>query len=163
MAESRDLPTAAPAAPVADRARVLVGLDGSAESLAALRWALDDAQFRQADVEIIACWYPPLLADSTGYGLISPDELAADVQRQLDAALASVSAEVDRARSQGRSITGRLLDGEPGPILVGESKGAAVLVVGRGRGGLARVLLGSVSRHVVSHAECPVVVVPAGV
>jgi nucleotide-binding universal stress UspA family protein len=59
-------------------------------------------------------------------------------------------------------VTGRLLEGAPGPTLVSESKGAALVVVGRrGRGGLTRLLLGSVSRHVADHAECPVVVVTA--
>jgi nucleotide-binding universal stress UspA family protein len=59
-------------------------------------------------------------------------------------------------------VTGRLLEGAAGPTLETESKDAAVVVVGRrGRGGLTRLLIASVSRHVTDHAECPVVVVPA--
>ena len=52
--------------------------------------------------------------------------------------------------------------GEPGPVLVAESVGAALLVVGtREHAGIGRLLSGSVSHYCLSHAECPVVAVPA--
>jgi nucleotide-binding universal stress UspA family protein len=146
-----------------DRDRVVVGLDGSAESLAALRWAIAEARHRHADVDVITCWYPPLVAVASGYqiGFLEADEYSAGARYALDAALASVAADVEEAAADGRSVAGRLLEGAPGPTLVSESKDAAVIVVGRrGRGGLSRLLLGSVSRHVADHAECPVVVVP---
>ena len=147
-----------------DRERVVVGVDGSAESLAALRWALAEGRYRRADVDIVTCWYPPLVAEASGYavGLLDADEYAARAQHVLDDAVASVAADVEEAHAEGRSVGGRLLEGAPGPRLVTESKDAAVIVVGRrGRGGLSRLLLGSVSRHVADHAHCPVVVVSA--
>jgi nucleotide-binding universal stress UspA family protein len=147
-----------------DRERVVVGVDGSSASLAALRWAVSEAGHRHADVEVIACWYPPLVAEASGYqiGFLEPDELSARAREALDVALAEVAAGVDQAAAEGRSVTGRLLEGDPGQALVTESKDATVVVVGRrGRGGLSRLLLGSVSRYVADHAECPVVVAPA--
>jgi nucleotide-binding universal stress UspA family protein len=149
-----------------DRERVVVGVDGSAESLAAARWAVGEARYRHADVEIITCWYPPLVAEAAGYqvGFLDTDKYAAKARQVLEGAVASVTADADERCVEGPSVTGRLLEGAPGATLVRESKGAALVVVGRrGRGGLSRVLLGSVSRHVVDHAACPVVVVPAQV
>ena len=56
----------------------------------------------------------------------------------------------------------KIVEGDADEGLVREAAGADLLVVGsRGRSGIASVLLGSVSRHVVSHAPCPVVVVKA--
>ena len=147
-----------------ERERVVVGVDGSAESLAAARWAMTEARHRHADVDIITCWYPPLVAEASGYqvGFLDADGYAARARQSLDATVASLASDADEARGEGRSVTGRLLEGAPGPTLVSESKGAALVVVGRrGRGGLTRLLLGSVSRHVADHAECPVVVVTA--
>jgi nucleotide-binding universal stress UspA family protein len=54
------------------------------------------------------------------------------------------------------------LRGEPGPVLVRESKGAQLLVIGtREHVGLGRLLVGSISHYCLSHASCPVVAVPA--
>ena len=56
--------------------------------------------------------------------------------------------------------TDRWVDIDAGDALVAESESAELVVVGsHGRSGLKAALLGSVSRHVVSHAACPVVVV----
>jgi nucleotide-binding universal stress UspA family protein len=146
-----------------ERDRVVVGVDGSPGSLSALRWALCEARYRAADVDVITCWYPPLMAEMSGYALayMTPEEMCFGARYALDRALASVEAEIDQAAAEGRAVSGRLLEGAPGPALVTESKGAALVVVGRrGHSGLTRFLLGSVSRHVADHSECPAVVVP---
>lgn len=66
-------------------------------------------------------------------------------------------------RERGLSVEVAVRDGEPGPAIVEEARewGADLIVVGsRGHTGLVRLIAGSVSRHVVDHAPCPVEVVP---
>jgi hypothetical protein len=60
---------------------------------------LSEAGHRHADVDVIACWYPPLVAEAIGYeiGFLEPDELSATAREALDVALASVAAAVDQA------------------------------------------------------------------
>ena len=146
-----------------ERDRIVVGVDGSACALAALRWALDEARRRRADLELVTSWHAPYLAEASGYGLIylSPEELSAEARMVQDQALEHLAPEVAAAREAGCRIDSRLLEGPPGPVLVTESKGAKMVVVGRrGHGALTRLLLGSVSRHVTTHATCPVIVIP---
>ena len=146
-----------------ERHRIVVGVDGSAGALAALRWGLDEARQRRADLEVVTSGHAPYLAEASGYGLIylSPAELIAEARVVQDQALDQLAPEVAAARAAGCRIDSRLLEGPPGPALVTESKGAEMLVVGRrGHGPLTRLLLGSVSRHVTTHATCPVVVIP---
>jgi nucleotide-binding universal stress UspA family protein len=143
--------------------RIVVGVDGSTGSHEALRWAIEDAKRRASDLEILICWHPPFLAEASGYGVafLSPDELTAEARAQLENALGPVRADLEAIGALGHTVTTRLVEGAPGPNLVTESKGAALVIVGRrGHSGLARLVMGSVSRYVVTHAACPVVVVP---
>jgi len=60
-------------------------------------------------------------------------------------------------------IERRVVEGRPAAVLVNESQGADLLVVGsRGHGGFAGLLLGSVSQQCAHHAACPVVIVHRG-
>jgi nucleotide-binding universal stress UspA family protein len=71
----------------------------------------------------------------------------------------------DQAQSLGIRATFLVWLGEAGPSVVAaaEAEGADLIVVGsHGRAGVARLLLGSVSDHVIRHASCPVLVVPPG-
>ena len=146
-----------------DRVRVVVGVDGSAGSVGALRWGLEEARRLGADVDAILCWYPPAMAMGNAYApvYLAPETLLGGAQDLLDLTLSVLATEIRQAKAEGRRVDGRLLDGPAAETLVREAKGAALLVVGRrGHGGLSRLLLGSVSRHVVAHATCPTVVVP---
>jgi nucleotide-binding universal stress UspA family protein len=146
-----------------ERDRVVVGVDGSVGSQVALRWALDEAHRRHADLEIVTCWHPPDVAGASEYAEanLSCDDLTADTRSELDRVLHAVNDDINALIAHGSDVTSRLLEGPPGPRLVTESKGAAMLVVGRrGHGALVRLILGSVSSHVSDYATCPVVVVP---
>ena len=91
-------------------------------------------------------------------------DLAGQLGAESDAARGALEAAVSEAlgTDPGIAVEQKLVEGEAGDALVGESESAELLVVGsHGRSGLKAALLGSVSRHVVSHAACPVVVVKA--
>ena len=146
-----------------ERHRIVVGIDGSAGSTAALRQALVEAQLRHVDVEVVNCWQPPVMAVSSGFAspYLGPDDMSAGSQRVLDESMHAVAGTVEELAFVGLHVTPRPLEGPAGITLVTEAKGADLLVVGRrGHAGLAHLVLGSVSRYVVAHAPCPVLVVP---
>lgn len=132
---------------------IVVGIDGSDHSLAALRWAVDEARLRGVPLRPVATFSIGFL--STGYevALPDPEDLRAATQTMLDAALDSVDHE-------GVEVDSRVVEGHPGEVLISMGEEADMIVVGsRGRGGFVGVLLGSVTTNVVNHATCPVVVV----
>jgi nucleotide-binding universal stress UspA family protein len=88
---------------------------------------------------------------------------AGAVDRVLES---SVTRAIQEQDEQGRQhhveIIRQAIEGHPAEVLLGAATSSDLLVVGyRGHGGFIGALLGSVSRHVVTHARCPVVVVPA--
>ncbi len=136
---------------------IVVGVDGSAHSLDALRWAADEARRRGSSLRVVAVFNAPIM--STGYEVVAPDpsDLAAASSTMLDAA-------VDTVRSDGEldgvSVATEVLEGHAGERLIELSQDADLVVVGaRGHGGFVGLLLGSVTNHLVNHAACPVVVV----
>lgn len=136
--------------------RIVVGIDGSNASDAALRFAADEARRRHADLDVVYAWsarqHAPI---PVGVGADYVDELSGHSRDWLDSVASSLQAEgLPR-------VDAILTGGDPAEALVRLSTGADMLVVGtRGRGAIASTLLGSVSRHVLHHAKCPVVVVP---
>ncbi|MGE0877721.1 MAG: universal stress protein [Acidimicrobiia bacterium] len=143
-------------------ATIVVGVDGSQNSHAALRWALEEANLRKVSVEAIAAWTPPALAfpmPETGAPLYVDDEVIEATKKMLEDAVAEAHQEGDAA---GVAVEAKVVRGAPGQVLLEASKSADLLVVGaRGHGGFAELLLGSVSSQCVHHASCPVVVVRA--
>ncbi|ABK03134.1 UspA domain protein [Arthrobacter sp. FB24] len=133
---------------------IVVGVDGSEPSLAALQWAVDEAKLRGGKVRVITAWhYPPVPSTVEDSG--SNDSFHAAERLQSDA-LAAVAAE-------GTDITGMLVRDAPATALMDAAKDADLLIVGsRGHGGFAGLLLGSVSSHVAHHASCPVLIVRPG-
>ncbi len=136
---------------------IIVGVDGSENSLDALRWAATEARLRDCQLRIVGTFSTPIM--STGYEVAVPDptDLEAASNTMLEAA-------VDRVRATG-DLDGvgchiSVVEGHAGERLIALSRGADLLVVGsRGHGGFMGLLLGSVTTYVVNHAECPVVVV----
>jgi nucleotide-binding universal stress UspA family protein len=135
---------------------IVVGVDGSAPSIEALRWAVAQAQLTGSTLRAVTVWTFP--DEPTPFGIVpelppEPDQLAPALA-ELEAVVAEAA-----AATPGLQVTAQVLRGRAAPVLVGASEGAALLVVGsRGRGGLAETLLGSVSEYCVRHARCPVVV-----
>jgi len=175
-------------------ARVVVGVDGSRGSQAALRWALGEARLRRAPVHVVLAWrYHPTGTDpgANTIGALrgpvgdtvagAPATIASDigvsdeesVGVHRSAAEASVNALVESvvtaacnlARAERHAdtppVTYEAREGHPAKVLLDAVRPADMLVVGsRGHGEFVGVVLGSVSHHVVTHAACPVVVVP---
>ena len=138
--------------------RIVVGVDGSDNANAAVRWAAHEAALRGASLTVLHVWQ--LLTVPLGYVTEDAlDAIAAGAQQVLNAA-------VEEARTEAPEIEveGKLVQGSPPATMLAEAKGAAMLVVGRrGHGGFAGLLLGSVSNQMVHHPPCPVVVVPGPV
>ena len=132
--------------------RIVVGIDDSQGSNAALEWAIDEADLHRAELTVVHAWSYP-------YGLDSPAATVRDVMR-VDAACALDRA-VDRANSRGGArVDSRLIEGNAAESILEAAEGADLIVVGsRGRGGLRSLLLGSVSSAVIHHTHCPTVVV----
>ena len=148
--------------------RIVVGVDGSAPSDAALRWAAQEASMHHVALtvlHVLPCGLPgwgmgyamaPLPQD---YGEMQEEE----GQRVLEAALRVI----DETVAPGRlaQVRSELVFASPVPTLVDVSKDAQMIVVGsRGQGAWRRGLFGSVSTGLVHHAHCPVAVIhdPAG-
>ncbi|MEV8516099.1 universal stress protein [Dactylosporangium sp. NPDC051484] len=144
---------------------VVVGFDGSPQSVKAVAWAAGDAARRRRDLRVVhAVQWPPAHGPSPGP---MPAPYERGVLRAAEQVLADGVARA-RAVAPGLSVTGDLPLRQPAAALVAASEHAGVVVVGhRGRGGFAGLLLGSVGVELAAHAACPVVVVrrtdvPAG-
>lgn len=134
---------------------LLVGVDGSPDSMAALRWAVAEAPRRAATVVAVlvrAVPEPGCLVDALA--------LPADSGDPWPAAVPAVRREV--AKIAGVAL--EVLDGEPSSVLVARSADAQLLVLGaRGGDVPRRLLLGSVAERCSRLARCPTVVVRATV
>jgi nucleotide-binding universal stress UspA family protein len=141
------------------RERVVVGVDGSDQSMAALRWALAEGAARKAVVQVVHAWSAPMI-----YGPVS-GVTGSDVGVIEGGARRMVDDMVDRAVAGASpvDVERTAVPGGPASSLVDAADDADLVVVGRrGLGGFSRLLLGSVSEHVARHAGCPVVVIPTG-
>jgi nucleotide-binding universal stress UspA family protein len=134
--------------------RVVVGIDGSARSLDAMRWAAAEARARDAELEVVHAWRLPMVTTPPLGALpATVSALEESGRAVLDAALA------DPALT-GVRVAGHLTPGFATRALLERAEGADLLVAGtRGRGRVTAALLGSVSRQLLHHAGCPVVVI----
>lgn len=138
-------------------AGIVVGIDGSENSIDALRWGAQEARLRGSVLHAVTSFAPGLL--STGYEMALPDpaDFAAASATMLHAAVDTVREDTDL---DGIDIVTEVIEGHAGEVLINLSEKADLLVVGsRGRGGFVGVLMGSITNHVVNHSKCPVVVV----
>ena len=142
----------------------MVGVDGSDASHDALRWAAEEAQLRSTALVALHAWsfVPAQPIGDPGMLAVPAGDLAGQLNAENDAAQIGLDQAVEDALGGGSDVEleRRLVEGDAGEALVAASKDAELVVVGsHGRSGFKAALLGSVSRHVVDHAACPVVVV----
>lgn len=139
--------------------QIVVGVDGSESSRAALHWAYDEAAHHGASLTAVATWNPPAMPMTAPYGSLPPEDYEAQPRKEALALLERFIADLDE-RTPVVDARTSIEQGNPAKVLIERSKQADLLVVGsRGHGGFAGMLLGSVSQHLVAHADCPVVVV----
>lgn len=135
------------------RPRIVVGVDGSAESRSALRWAQRIAIAEHAAIDVVGAWAWPTVMGIAGTPLDYSPKL--DIEKELTEAVDEVYG-ADRPAD----LVVRAVQGGAAHVLVDASRGALMVIVGsRGIGGFMGLLLGSVSGHVAEHAHCPVLVV----
>lgn len=134
--------------------RIVVGVDGSESSKAALRWAAKLSPSIGGTIEAVVAWeYPMMLGWEGGIpDWWRPDD---DAKKILEETLEEVF-----GKTPPKGLVGSVRQGHPTTILLDASKGAQMLIVGsRGHGGFVGLLLGSVSSACAEHATCPVLVV----
>lgn len=133
---------------------IIVGVDGSETSHTALQWALDHAS--TDDTVVVAnAWSIP-----AAVGLEMPVASIVDYEVAAHRMVTDLVADLE-VDDDGPKVTTHVGSGSAGKMLADLSAYADLVVVGsRGYGGVRSILLGSVSNHVVHHANCPVVVVP---
>lgn len=136
--------------------KVVVGVDGSPGSRAALSWARAEARQWQVPLVAVEAWeFSPLLFTSDVP--VQLDELRETVRAHLHDQVADVIGE-----DTDVAVEAVVVEDAPVPAVLSQVGPDSLLVVGsRGRGGFTGLLLGSVSQQLTQHAPCPVVVVRA--
>jgi nucleotide-binding universal stress UspA family protein len=138
--------------------RIVVGVDGSSSSRAALRWAVRQATFTGGTIDAVMAWQIPMMLQSYGWAPIGAEEAVdfeAEAKRTIEA---MVSEEVEPASQH--LVTSHVVNGHPAQVLLEAASHADLLVVGsRGHGAFTEALLGSVGQYCVHHAHCPVLII----
>jgi nucleotide-binding universal stress UspA family protein len=135
--------------------RTLVGVDGSANSLAALRWAVEFAA-AGSTVVVVQVWDASPLA-------VGADEFFFPDASAIAATRFNVLVDDFESDAEAKSVTldRRFLHGRPRDVLAEEAASVDMVVAGvRGHGAVAATLLGSVSTSLLHHLDRPFVVVP---
>jgi nucleotide-binding universal stress UspA family protein len=133
------------------RHRIVVGVNGSNSSIDALQWAGRIGAAIGVEIDAVMSWEVSRDHEfSSGPGY----RPTRDAERRLTGALAAAFGKVNPA-----GLRALVRQGRAARVLVEAGKDAEMLVVGsRGHGGIAGLLLGSVSTYCAQHASCPVVV-----
>ncbi|MEV7693727.1 universal stress protein [Microbacterium sp. NPDC089189] len=127
---------------------VIVGVDGSEVSDAAVTFAADEAARAGETLTVVSTWMPVAVAGDFG---VYPDLYLADLNGITASGVDRV-VEAVRAAHPDLDVHTHVTEGDPATVIVEQSAGARLVVVGsHGRGAFARFLLGSVSEEVVAH------------
>lgn len=131
---------------------LVVGIDGSASSRAALAWAFEEADLRRCALRAVAVWQPPVFSLHRG------DTLFHAERRLLSETTAGWSEKYPDVR-----LTHEVCIGSAVETLADAAEHALAVVVGRrGQGGYTGMRVGSVVHGLLHRAHCPVVTVTAG-
>ncbi|MDO5634024.1 MAG: universal stress protein [Micrococcus sp.] len=160
MAEQPTVSTQDPAKQGAHDLGIVVGVDGSEQSISAARWAQREAGARELPLTLATAYTVPAFwgyaADIGAAGLPDDTSLGEGVRAMLESV-------VEKLDPEGVQPQLRVEVGDAAGVLVDLSRHAELLVSGaRGRGGFLGRLLGSVSSALPGHAYCPVAIIPAG-
>ncbi|MFE7804516.1 universal stress protein [Streptomyces sp. NPDC057430] len=139
---------------------VVVGVDGSASSLAAVEAAAREARWRDAGLRVVHAFLWPAMHVPLGPSPLGPPEggLRNMVERVVAEAVARA-----RSTAPGVDVSHAVVTGEPLTVLEAQSRAADLVVVGsRGMGGFVGLLIGSTAVHLAAHGQCPVLVVREG-
>ncbi len=138
-------------------AEILVGVDGSAASLHALDWAVQEAGVHGLGLRLVCGYALPSFAAASldgGYAALDDSAIRAGAE-------AVVTEAAERVASSGIPVSSHVMVGDAAAVLIDESTRVQMAVVGtRGGGGFAERLLGTVSAALPAHASCPTIVVP---
>ncbi|WP_250034206.1 universal stress protein [Paractinoplanes maris] len=136
---------------------IVVGVDGSPGSRKALTWAAAEAADHGAELLVLNVWEHTLLPPA-GSVSVSERMVPEPSQTTTEELLQVIKEEL--GESPPVPVKAHVRQGRPAKVLIDESGGADLLVVGhRGHGGFSGLVLGSVSQHVAAYAKCPVTVV----
>jgi len=132
--------------------RIVVGVDGSEASVSALRQGIRMANALNTSVEAVTAWRFSTAVATVGELGYTPED---DAKAIMSGAIKSgIGATVPPW------FTGKIIEGNADQVLISESTGTEMLVVGsRGHGGLSGLLLGSVSALCAERAHCPVLII----
>jgi nucleotide-binding universal stress UspA family protein len=146
--------------PVGETPRVVVGVDGSTESRAALVAALEEAGRIGAEVEVVAAYFPTdSWTDATLVLAQSVETIRADLERRTLKVVADVVLAL-AATDAAPPVRTTICEGPAAEVLLDRARSAQLLVLGsRGRGAIRGLLLGSVALHCAMHASGPVMLV----
>jgi nucleotide-binding universal stress UspA family protein len=137
---------------------IVVGVDGSQESVGALAWAARYGAACGARIHALLAWHYPSAVGPSPPG-VAPESITDEVEEEKSQQLMQAIA----AGAPDAHVEPVIGYGHPAEVLVNASREADLLVVGsRGHGAFTGMLVGSVSLHCVNHAFCPVVVVRKG-
>jgi len=133
--------------------KVVVGVDGSPDSDAALRWALGEAEAHGGEVIAVFAWQMPFISNPGAFDRAELEQSGKDFLVNRVSAIAP---------SPRVPLTPLVAEGDAAESLVAASEDADVLVVGtRDRSPLIGAMLGAVSLRVAAAARCPVMLVKA--
>lgn len=152
---------------------IVVGIDGSEASDAALRWAMGEARMRRTGLRVVHVYQAPHASITeaglgAAGGMPVPAVFTEDREQVRQAAETQARNLIEEALSRagsdsadGLEIERATVEGPAAKSLIESARGADMLVVGSpGHGGLHALFLGSVSRHCAEHPPCPVVIMP---